>query len=50
MAVVEDSNLYDNNDWTNFRNAFGLSKYQDGSLETMLSSESAGLGEVNGLY
>jgi subtilase family serine protease len=31
VAVVEDSNLYDNNDWTEFRNAFGLSKYKYGS-------------------
>jgi subtilase family serine protease len=27
IAVVEDSNLYDNNDWTNFRALFGLSQY-----------------------
>jgi subtilase family serine protease len=33
VAVVEDSNLYDNNDWTDFRNAFGLSKYKYGSLK-----------------
>jgi subtilase family serine protease len=33
VAVVEDSNLYDNKDWTDFRKAFGLSKYRHGSLE-----------------
>ena len=33
IAVVEDSNLYDNNDWTNFRALFGLSQYQSGSLK-----------------
>jgi subtilase family serine protease len=32
IAVVEDSNLYDPNDWTNFRAIFGLSQYQSGSL------------------
>ena len=35
IAVVEDSNLYDNQDWTNFRDAFGLSKYKYGSLEVV---------------
>ena len=35
VAVVEDSNLYDNKDWTNFRSTFGLSKYQYGSLKVV---------------
>ncbi|HMK89640.1 MAG TPA: S53 family peptidase [Methylocystis sp.] len=35
IAVVEDSNLYDNNDWTDFRQAFGLSKYPYGALEVV---------------
>jgi subtilase family serine protease len=33
IAVVEDSNLYDNRDWTDFRGVFGLSKYKYGSME-----------------
>jgi subtilase family serine protease len=32
---VEDSNLYDNNDWTNFRAIFGLSQHQSGSLKVV---------------
>jgi subtilase family serine protease len=35
IAVVEDSNLYDNNDWTNFRAIFGLSQHQSGSLKVV---------------
>jgi subtilase family serine protease len=32
IAVVEDSDLYDPSDWTNFRSALGLSGYTSGSL------------------
>jgi len=42
VAVVEDSNLYDNKDWADFRTAFGLSKYKYGSLEIVHPAPSAG--------
>ena len=42
VAVVEDSNLYDNKDWTDFRNAFGLSKYGYGSLEIVHPAPAGG--------
>lgn len=42
VAVVEDSNLYDNKDWTDFRAAFGLSKYKNGSLEIVHPAPGAG--------
>ncbi len=32
IAVIEDTNVYATGDWTNFRKAFGLSKYTAGSL------------------
>ena len=36
IALVEDSDLYDVNDWNTFRNAFGLSaSYPSGSFETV---------------
>lgn len=35
IAVIEDSNLYRNSDWTNFRTAFGLSQYSTASLTTV---------------
>jgi subtilase family serine protease len=43
VAVVEDTNLYDNNDWTDFRNVFGLSKYQYGSLEIVHPAPAGGM-------
>jgi subtilase family serine protease len=42
VAVVEDSNLYDNKDWTDFRTAFGLSNYNNGSLEIVHPAPGAG--------
>ena len=42
IAVVEDSNLYSNDDWTDFRNAFGLSQYKYGSLEIVHPAPGAG--------
>ena len=33
IAVVESTNLYDNNDWYNFRNAFSLNNYPSGNLQ-----------------
>ena len=35
IAVIEDSNLYNTADWTNFRQIFGLSSYSFGSLTTV---------------
>jgi subtilase family serine protease len=35
IAVIEDTDLYSNDDWTNFRATFGLSQYSSGSLETV---------------
>ncbi len=35
IAVVEDSNLFRNSDWTNFRSTFGLSSHTSGSLVTV---------------
>ncbi len=35
VAVVEDSNLYDDNDWADFRNAFGLSQYKYGTMNVV---------------
>ncbi|HTQ58219.1 MAG TPA: protease pro-enzyme activation domain-containing protein [Bryobacteraceae bacterium] len=35
IAVVEDSDLYDTNDWTQFRSALGLDTYTSGSLVTL---------------
>ncbi len=32
IAVIEDSDVYSTEDWTTFRNTFGLSKYATGSL------------------
>jgi subtilase family serine protease len=42
IAVVEDSNLYDNKDWTAFRDAFGLSKYKSGSLNIVHPAPAGG--------
>jgi subtilase family serine protease len=35
IALVEPTNLFRTSDWTNFRNAFGLSSYTSGSLQTV---------------
>lgn len=42
VAVVEDSNLYANKDWTDFRTAFGLTQYNYGSLEIVHPAPAAG--------
>jgi subtilase family serine protease len=35
VAVVEDTNLYSDSDWTNFRRIFGLSAHRAGTLTTI---------------
>src|SRR5580704_13801023 len=35
IAVLEDSNLYNTQDWYNFRKIFGLTSYTAGSLSTL---------------
>jgi subtilase family serine protease len=35
IATIEDTNLYNPNDWTTFRNVFGLSAYTAGTLQTV---------------
>ena len=35
IAVVEDTNLYSDQDWVDFRRIFGLSGYKSGSLRTI---------------
>jgi subtilase family serine protease len=35
IAVVEDTDLYSDSDWINFRRIFGLSGYRGGSLSTI---------------
>lgn len=35
IAVIEDSNLYSDSDWTTFRDTFGLSQYSKGSLTSV---------------
>ncbi len=35
IAVVEDTNLYRNSDWSTFRTVFGLTKYPTGNLEVV---------------
>ncbi len=35
IAVVEDTDLYSDGDWSNFRRIFGLADYRDGSLSTV---------------
>jgi subtilase family serine protease len=41
IAVVESTNLYNNADWTNFRNAFGLNQY-GGNLQIVHPAPSSG--------
>lgn len=35
IAVVEDTNLYRNSDWSTFRSVFGLTKYTAGNLQVV---------------
>jgi subtilase family serine protease len=35
IAVAEDTDLYTDSDWSNFRRIFGLDRYRDGSLSTI---------------
>ena len=35
IAVVEDTNLYRNSDWSTFRSTFGLTKYSTGNLQVV---------------
>ncbi len=35
IATVEDTNLYNNADWSKFRTVFGLTKYSDGKLQVV---------------
>jgi len=42
IVVVEDTNLYDNSDWTTFRSAFGLAQYTNGSLNVVQPAASGG--------
>jgi subtilase family serine protease len=35
IALIEDTNVYDPNDWTTFRNTFGLNVYKGASLTTV---------------
>lgn len=41
IAVVEDTDLYSNSDWTNFRSIFGLSAYKYGKLQILHPAPSA---------
>jgi subtilase family serine protease len=42
IAVVEDTNLYRDDDWTNFRRIFGLDHYRGGTLSTIHPPPPAG--------
>jgi len=42
IAVVEDTDLYSDSDWTNFRRIFGLSSYRSGTLSTIHPPPPAG--------
>lgn len=42
IAVIEDSDLYNNNDWSTFRSTFGLSKYTTGTLTVSHPAASSG--------
>jgi subtilase family serine protease len=42
IYLIEPTNLYTNNDWTTFREAFGLSAFTDGSLRTIHPTASGG--------
>ncbi len=43
IAVVEDSNLYSAQDWTIFRQAFGLDQYASGTLTTVHPASPSGV-------
>jgi len=42
IAVIEDSDLYSDSDWTTFRTTFGLSGYSSGSLTTIHPAPASG--------
>ena len=42
IAVVEDTNLYSDDDWTNFRRIFGLDSYRGGRMSTIHPPPPAG--------
>jgi subtilase family serine protease len=42
IYLIEDSNLYTNNDWTTFRSTFGLSGYTSASLTTIHPTANGG--------
>jgi subtilase family serine protease len=42
IAVVEDTNLYRDSDWTNFRRIFGLDGYRGGTMSTIHPQPRAG--------
>ena len=42
IAVIEDTDLYTANDWTTFRNKFGLDAYASGTLATVHPGASTG--------
>ena len=42
IAVVEDSDLYDTEDWNTFRSVLGLSSYASGSLATIFPAPPSG--------
>jgi subtilase family serine protease len=45
IAVIEDTDLYNDSDWSTFRTTFGLAKYTSGSLTTV--HPGAGSGRNN---
>ncbi len=42
IVVIEDTNLYNSNDWNTFRTVFGLAQYTTGSLVTTQPAPSKG--------
>jgi subtilase family serine protease len=42
IAVIEDSDLYNTNDWDTFRSTFGLSQYASGTLTTVHPASARG--------
>ena len=44
IAVVEDTDLFSSQDWTIFRDTFGLSQYTSGSLATVYPEPPSGAG------
>jgi subtilase family serine protease len=47
IVVIEDTNLYSAEDWTAFRNAFGLDKYTAGSLTTIHPAPARGVNNCS---